>query len=164
MAALPPPPPSANGRLLGAARLDPTDGPPPAPTGRGHKRTARQLLLDSMREVEDFMPEVCRLVEERRGRWMHVYPATVRRGRTVTTTTSPWPDLTIWFPERPVPSDTAIHLVELKAYKGKLSEDQAREFATLEAAGAPVHTWWPRDLDRLIPETLTVWAGRPGRS
>lgn len=124
------------------------------------RRTPRQILLDSMAEVRDFMPEVVRMVEkDYGGRTMHVHPTTVRQGKAITATSVPWPDLTIWFPDAP-PYDQALHLVELKAHGGKLKRGQPELFASLGAAGSPVLVWEPRDLDDAIPEALAAWSGR----
>ncbi|HKO83924.1 MAG TPA: hypothetical protein VJ140_05035 [Actinomycetota bacterium] len=124
------------------------------------RRTPRQILLDSMAEVRDFMPEVERMVvEDYGGRCMHVHPATVRAGRTITPTSVPWPDLTIWFPDAPWTSER-LHLVELKAHGGKLKRGQPELFASLERAGNPVPIWEPRDLDDKIPDALSLWSCR----
>lgn len=124
------------------------------------RRTPRQILLDGMAEVRDFMPEVERMVtEDYGGRCMHVHPATVRNGRTITPTSVPWPDLTIWFPDAPWAAER-LHLVELKAHGGKLKRGQPELFASLEAAGIPVPIWEPRDLDDKIPDALSLWSCR----
>lgn len=130
------------------------------------RRTARQIVLDAMAEVRDFMPEVERMVEEEfGGRCMHVHPATVRNGKTITPTSVPWPDLSIWFPyafpRSPSILGPRLHLVELKAHGKGLKRGQPELFASLEAAGCPVPIWEPRDLDDLIPRTLAEWSGRP---
>lgn len=127
------------------------------------RRTPRQILLDGMAEVRDFMPEVVRMVEQDYGgRTMHVHPATVRQGKAITATSVPWPDLTIWFPNAPEASwAPALHLVELKAHGGKLKRGQPELFASLEAAGNPVLVWEPRDLDEAIPDALSLWASLP---
>lgn len=124
------------------------------------RRTPRQVVLDSMAEVRDFQPEVRRLIEEFGGRCMHVHPATVRSGRTITPTSEPWPDLTIWFPDCPVPRIPGLYLVELKAHGKEPKRGQPELFESLGRAGSTVHIWEPRDLDDLIPMTLGVWSGQ----
>lgn len=119
------------------------------------RRTSRQILLDAMGEDADFLPEVDRLVQERGGRCVHVWRATVAKGRMITPTSSPLPDLFIWFPG----SGTKLHVAELKAYGKNLSPSQAEQFESMEAAGIEVPVWWPRDLDEVIPTTLDGWAG-----
>jgi hypothetical protein len=126
------------------------------------RRTPRQVLLDGMAEVRDFMPEVVRMAEEDYGgRTMHVHVVTLPNGRSITPTSVPgWPDLTMWFPGSPMPG---LHVAELKAHNGRLKPGQADLFATLEAAGIPVPIWEPRDLDEAIPEALSFWSCRPRR-
>lgn len=126
------------------------------------RRTPRQVVFDSWAEKKTFMPEVMHLVELWGGAFMHPLEATVRRGQTITPTNVPWPDLTIWFPERTVRATLPLYLVELKSHDNpKPRGGQPELFASLEQAGQPVHLWEPRHLDDLIPRTLEVWAGTP---
>lgn len=121
------------------------------------RRTPRQLVFDSWAEKKVFQPEVIDLIKLMGGALMHPNEAQVRKGITITPTSVPWPDLTIWFPAgRP-----GLHLVELKSHDNpKPRGGQPELFDSLAEAGATVLVWEPRDLDLAIPITLEAWAIR----
>jgi hypothetical protein len=122
------------------------------------RRTPRQLVFDSWAEKKVFQPEVIDLIKLMGGKLMHPLEATVRRDQTITPTSVPWPDLTVWFPAgRP-----GIHLVELKSHANPNPRGgQPELFASLAEAGVTVLVWEPRDLDLVIPCTLATWADQP---
>lgn len=122
------------------------------------RRTPRQLVFDSWAEKKVFQPEVIALIKLMGGMLMHPLEATVRKGQTITPTSVPWPDLSIWFPG----GGPGLQLVELKSHANpNLRGGQPELFASLADAGVVVHIWEPRDLDDLIPETLERWSGWP---
>lgn len=130
------------------------------------RRSPRTIALDSWAEKADFQPEVERLiVDVFGGRFMHPKPATVRKGQTITPTNVPWPDLTIWFPERDravFERASKLYLVELKSHDNpKPRGGQPELFASLAKAGQPVFVWEPRDLDDIIIPTFAAWSRRP---
>lgn len=53
-----------------------------------------------------------------------------------------WPDLILARGRR-------LIFAEIKADKGRLSEDQERVLNVLGATGTETHTWWPADFDRV---------------
>ena len=82
-----------------------------------------------------------------RWRWCHFRPARTQRGwKTALSGTQGFPDIVA------VRSDRVI-FVELKAEKGRLSDEQGRWLAALGAAGAEVACWRPSDWEA-IEETL----------
>lgn len=124
------------------------------------RRTPRQLVFDSWAEKKVFQPEVIDLIKLMGGGLMHPNEAQVRKGQTITPTSVPWPDLTIWFPGIDGGQRGGLHLVELKSHDNpKPRGGQPELFASLAEAGAPVLVWEPRDLDLAIPLTLASWAG-----
>lgn len=80
-------------------------------------------------------------------RWAHFRPARTKDGwRTPVSGTlgRGFPDLVL-ARER----DGRLLFVELKSDAGRVSAEQRAVHATLRAAGAEVHMWRPRDLDRV---------------
>lgn len=77
-------------------------------------------------------------------RWAHFHPFDMRRSD------AGWPDLVLVRPPELV-------FVELKTDKGRLRPGQRTWLALLEACGAEVHVWRPRDFDavhaRLKPQS-----------
>lgn len=70
---------------------------------------------------------------------MHVRRSVVRGQRWATATSVPgWPDLTLWRPGE-------LLFAELKADRGRVTDDQQRVLDSLAAAGQEVHVWRPRD-------------------
>lgn len=132
------------------------------------RRTPRQLVFDDWTEDGDFRPEVEHLITSHFGGvFMHIDRVTLRRGQTITPSNVPWPDVTVWFPDRTPVADArwgqrVLHLAELKTHSNPvLRHGQPELFATLAKAGQAVPLWQPRHLDDLIPETLEAWSGIP---
>lgn len=84
---------------------------------------------------------------------MHVRRSKVRDDQWATATSIPgWPDLTMW---RPTPAgDGDLIFAELKADRGRLTDDQSHVLGDLLAAGQEVHVWRPKDVDAVV-ERLT---------
>ena len=74
---------------------------------------------------------------------------------TTATRIKGWPDLTLFRPGR-------FLMVELKTDTGRLSPDQRRTIADLQAAGIEVHVWRPRDWE-IIQSTLARPKGTVAR-
>lgn len=66
--------------------------------------------------------------------WRHFHPYSMRRSDPG------WPDLALWRPRT-----QEFFLAELKTDRGRLSPDQKRVIADLEACGLEVRVWRPRD-------------------
>jgi hypothetical protein len=80
-------------------------------------------------------------------RWCHFRPAMTRRGWRTALSGSPG------FPDIVAVRGNRILFLELKAEKGRLSDEQGRWLAALGAAGAEARCWRPSDWDA-IEETL----------
>jgi VRR-NUC domain len=80
-------------------------------------------------------------------RWCHFRPARTQRGwRTALSGNAGFPDIVAVRGDR-------VEYIELKAEKGRLSDEQSRWLAALGMAGQNVHCWRPSDWPT-IEETL----------
>jgi hypothetical protein len=70
----------------------------------------------------------------------HIFPLRTQHGWRTPTTVKGFPDLLLWKPGR-------FLVRELKAAHGRLSPEQEKVLADLEAAGLDVGVWKPADLD-----------------
>jgi hypothetical protein len=110
-------------------------------------------------ENHAWLPHVVKLIADHGGRAFHINPVTITRGGrkvTITATSIPGvPDLFCWFPEA---GWGGLHPVELKADSGYVKPHQRELFASMEAAGAPVPIWKPRNESKLVLPTLEDWS------
>lgn len=84
--------------------------------------------------------------------WRHMHVRrSIGRGNGWTTTTSVigWPDIVAWRPETPSRGGRVM-AVELKAQRGRLTDDQARVLGELAASGMEVHVWRPSNWDQVM--------------
>jgi hypothetical protein len=100
-----------------------------------------------------FQGAVVQLAELCGWRTNHVFRSVSQRDgggwRTATTTTG-WPDLTLWRPGQ-------FLMVELKAERGRLTTEQRDVIDSLVAAGVDARTWFPKDWPE-IQQTLRTKA------
>jgi hypothetical protein len=95
----------------------------------------------------EFQRTVCEALRVLGWRFCHFRPGRTSRGwRTPITGDAGYPDITA------VRGDRVV-FVELKAEKGRLSQEQATWLAALGRAGQSVHCWRPSDWD-VIEEVL----------
>jgi VRR-NUC domain len=99
-----------------------------------------------MSEAE-FQRTVCEALRVLGWRYCHFRPGRSSKGwRTPLTRDAGYPDITAVRADR-------VLFVELKAEKGRLSDEQGRWLAALGLAGQEVHCWRPSDWD-VIEATL----------
>jgi hypothetical protein len=95
----------------------------------------------------EFQQAVCEALTLFGWRWTHWRPARTQHGWRTPLSGSPgYPDITAVRGDR-------VLFVELKAEKGKLSDEQGQWLAALGLAGQDVHCWRPSDWD-VIEEML----------
>lgn len=96
-----------------------------------------------------FQAQITQLAELCGWTWNHVYRSVAGRkggGWRTATTCIGWPDLCLWRPGQ-------FLAVEVKAEKGRLTDEQRQVLASLRAAGIDARAWWPRDWPE-IEQTL----------
>jgi hypothetical protein len=105
------------------------------------------LRLSTSASEKDFQKAVTDALNALGWRWYHSRPAHTSKGwRTALSGDAGYPDITAVRRDR-------ILFIELKAEKGRLSEEQGAWLADLGAAGAEVFCWRPSDWPA-IEETL----------
>jgi hypothetical protein len=104
-----------------------------------HEAVERKLAPKSRVLEKDFQKAVTDALNALGWRWHHSRPARTSKGwRTALSGDAGYPDITAVRRDR-------ILFIELKAEKGRLSEEQGVWLADLGAAGAETHCWRPSD-------------------
>lgn len=95
-----------------------------------------------------FQIQVLHLAQSLGWSHMHARRSIGKHGRWVTATNVPWPDLTLWRPDRP-----GFMVRELKV-RNVFQPGQREVLAELVAAGVDAAVWMPKDLDsgRVVAE------------